>query len=130
MREIKFRCWDKKNGGMIYYNKDTHDDLIFNFNSGDFLLWSEGNTWEIKDFILMQYTGLKDSKGVEMYEGDIVKYFNEMDVVCFAAGHFMVCDSQNPYKGNHEDLWKALERSPVTIIGNIYENPKLLKVRL
>ena len=71
-------------------------------------------------FILMQYIGLKDSKGIEIYEGDIVKIDEAAWKGCveFMRDRFGVTD-----KGGYSYYcdWEYFE-----IIGNIYENPELL----
>ena len=78
--------------------------------------------------ILMQFTGLKDKNGKEIYEGDIVKNKSELYKVKFACGAFGVINIENdmdasPFcSGGKWEKWlKEIE-----VIGNIYENPELL----
>ena len=65
MREIKFRAWDKKEKKMHYGNMELFDDMI-GFRFGHF-----GVDTNKEDIELMQYTGLKDIKGKEIYADDI-----------------------------------------------------------
>lgn len=127
MREIKFRAWDAIakqmaplsnkfiNLGSGYVFENVRDGL----EGTDELVYS-------KRFILMQYTGLKDKSGKEIYEGDIVKDCDTSDSV-FAvkwdetkAGYFMPVEFDEEY---------AYSISAVTleVIGNIYQNPELIK---
>ena len=123
MREIKFKAWDTEN--RCFQEIDNiviaRNEMPTSINSGKYQIQSNGQ------IVLLQYTGLKDKNGVEIYEGDIVKYktfyygkekerivevkwekeatdlFGEPDFIGFLA------------------RWEGGE-----VIGNIYENPELL----
>ena len=111
MKEIKFRIWDKEENKMINGNDFTFDEYaplndLFYDNS--------------KKLDFMQYIGLKDFDGVEIYEGDILEGENGYQgVVIFENGMFLVDTSYGIYFLN-------LERN-IRVIGNKYENPELLE---
>ncbi|TAN69171.1 DNA-packaging protein [Paraclostridium sordellii 8483] len=120
MRDIKFRIWDNEEKTMIE-NKDTYSlDFRGNvyFSSvmvDDYILGDEG-------YILMQYTGLKDKNGKEIYEGDILLCC-ELEIngtVFFNEGCFRA-----QWENCIEDLYENCD--VYEVIGNIYENPELLK---
>ena len=122
MREIKFRAWNGEE--MIYGNEDKYDGWMIDMNSPTQICRWDGPCKEIKD--LMQYTGLKDKNGKEIYEGDIVKWKDLNLRVGFYNAHFMIYDNLAKRGGTfHEDLWKALFKDNLEVIGNIYENPQL-----
>lgn len=116
MREIKFRAWDREK-----------EEMMITFG-----IWSYGGihdleTREIKDLILMQYTGLKDKNGKEIYEGDVIKTVWKDDYYE---------PSIDPVKW--DDEWAGFDwlgtatkdlRCTYEVIGNIYENHELLKGR-
>jgi uncharacterized phage protein (TIGR01671 family) len=104
-RKIKFRAWHLDDG-MLYFDfdsfqKDYHDQY--------------GN--------IMQFTGLTDKNGKEIYEGDILKgsYTNPLLVV-YDNGAF--CFENNLQSGS--DRLHQMRTERLRIIGNIYENPELL----
>jgi len=128
-KEIKFRAWDKKNKIMTY-------NPINCINFDGQLLLNDGQYHDIKktDYVLMQFTGLEDKNGKEIYEGDIVNaqynissFFKKV-CVYFENGCFYV-DDKNP-KQNLSIGYFFREKKEIEVIGNLYENPELLKENL
>ena len=115
-RIIKFRCWDKELS-KIYPVKTIY------WKDEDFEVVLYDETHRIKEDIeIMQYTGLKDKNGKEIYEGDILKSVDgKISVIEYEAPHFIV--RHKPENGSDFIAVKNY----FEIIGNIYENPELLK---
>jgi uncharacterized phage protein (TIGR01671 family) len=106
-REIKFRFWDKE-------VKKMSNDLFCNIDK------SINNAFTQENLIPLQYTGLKDKSGKEIYEGDILQLAGIRVAVEWQD------DFWSTYGGwNYDDasLFNNLFQSEV--IGNIYENPEL-----
>jgi uncharacterized phage protein (TIGR01671 family) len=138
-REIKFRTWDKKRKTMeffpyvYFYNVDA-DMVAFCLDRGrPHIYIDDDDPSDENDFELMQYTGLKDKKGKEIYEGDIVKFSTRVTNVTSenlevewgpASGAWVVNSLEDlvPYF-----LYEAVRHYNPEVIGNIYENPELLK---
>jgi len=130
MREIRFRVWDKETKSMYsvwdigFKGWDGQEDSIINYVR----ICIDGTVDRSENqVILMQYTGLKDKNGKEIYEGDIFSiedcedYTMEyVDYVEFKDGMFQSHYEQNPI---HAEIYN----NEITIIGNIYSNPKLLE---
>jgi uncharacterized phage protein (TIGR01671 family) len=142
MREIKFRAWNKVDEHMVE-PEDLYDPYIFRDSP-----YHE----------LMQYTGLKDKNGVEIYEGDILasepSYYRKIDGTRdmripessrwqqkqvvewgkwqdFSGGYEAEPGEFYGWSINPEELnppsYSSERDSGSEVIGNIYENPELLK---
>jgi uncharacterized phage protein (TIGR01671 family) len=116
MREIKFRIFDKNAKLMIGQRKNDW----FSIRNDGFVAWQNNKDNSPENVILMQFTGLKDKNGKEIYEGDILAYkFN------WGNGEQM---------NKHEVRWDE-ERgcwilpSPMRFFEVVYENPELLEVQ-
>lgn len=127
MREIKFRAWDKEDEVMIDW---------FWLSSEGYLYETPATVYDTPhlelerndDLIAMQYTGLKDAKGVEIYEGDIINYERrgkeQVGIVEYYASacSFLLSDTHLLLSAGAFVPYFVGE-----VIGNIYENPELLE---
>lgn len=122
MREIKFRAWDKRSEKMV-------DQQYLNCHrSGFFLLRGD-------EFEFMQFTGLHDKNGMEIYEGDVV-HMDDADGVPHPCEVTFTdcswrCDSKDGEWGEYfKEFVGGVEgrAEELEIIGNIYETPELLTV--
>lgn len=78
MREIKFRIWDTENKEMLKVQELDFEPIFYGGRIA-IRLDQYNDYFDTEDMILMQYTGLKDKNGKEIYDGDICKYFNKLD---------------------------------------------------
>jgi uncharacterized phage protein (TIGR01671 family) len=137
MREIKFRFWNKiahrfqppskyavdGEGKLVAYDYEmrAYDDPV------DF-----SNTC----IVAQQYTGLKDKNGVDIYEGDVIEVENHISIekVIFMNGLFGIhLNYKNSVDARRKDsdqadLYPLVEFDYIKVIGNIFENPELIKL--
>lgn len=122
-REIKLRAWRKDKGEWLHLM-----DLPNNFHSGNLILVCQFTEL----FEIVQYTGLKDKNGKEIYEGDIIEYVGGLNrprnkVVVWDERHLR-WGLKNPHESllGPDSLMPGLATKSMEVIGNIYENPELL----
>lgn len=128
MREIRFRAWDKKRNhfhwGISNVCLTLGGNLMwqFGYNAPTFL-----DAEESGQYILQQYTGLKDNNGKEIYEGDIIQTASEdILVVIWNKNFASFCLQKDGWLNDHY-FGEAVEPMDCVVIGNIYENPELLE---
>ncbi|MCO4480121.1 hypothetical protein Si129_00803 [Streptococcus infantarius subsp. infantarius] len=124
----KFRAWDRiKKRMFLVLEIDYENELV-----SDETYW---NTIPFDDVKIMQFTGLKDRYGEEIYEGDIVRFFEcdgdgytvpvvwDNDYACFSVdwGSNMLSSFDYLYL---EEFYTDIK--DIEVVGNIYENPGLL----
>jgi len=150
MKNIKFRAWDKNKKEMLESNDngtckvspEVYDSaFIFIGLNGEVMKYERERTrgatffdagiqgqHEIdgtnEKFILMQFTGLKDKNGKEIYEGDVLEGFRAREVVEFSTEPESDCDEGGYFYGYH---FYKINPSQSEVIGNIYEDKELLK---
>jgi len=141
MRIIKFRAWNtgKRMKKGMYSWENMVENLESELNPAKSLFAPFIQTAEFKEkpwITLMQFTGLSDGLGKEIYEGDIVKFENIMDddekqfigkIIFQDCGCGFGYYIEQPTSENESTLYLLSNDFDIEIIGNIYENPKLLK---
>ena len=109
MRTLKFRIWNTKE--KCFYTDDYVKANFFNFIE------------RMPDEPIMQFTGLLDRHGKEIYEGDIVQdEYNRKEEVAYITPRFIPFFKTEPYQTDTEWIPEEIE-----VIGNIYQDEHLLK---
>ena len=124
MKEFKMKAWLKKEKKMVAiigidfnyeYIRYTEDDNLFNENY---------KTAEFKNIELLQFSGVKDKAGQELYEADVIKFNDGIDDI---YGLISYDDEDGAYRVSYENITEHLSEreGDFEIIGNIFENPDL-----
>ena len=124
-REIKFRIWDIENKEML---KVQELDFEPTFYGGRIAIRPDqyNDYFDTEDMILMQYTGLNDKNGKEIYEGDIVGD-NKIKWIVKWNKHRMGFSLYPTTKQLYDEMPINVENElGFKILGNIYDNPELL----
>jgi len=120
-RKIKFRAWDKRLKTWLF------EDQFHIFPQTGFEAWyyePDCGTRNEEDIILMQYIGLKDKNGKEIYEGDICKVNHSEEnyiIKWIGIGFWFECQVRKEcFVFTPENYW-------IEVIGNVYKNSELLE---
>ena len=135
MREIKFRAWDKEEKFMLQDIHSMYDGSCNHKETEERYGWIScfDSFIDNDNYVVMQYTGLKNRNGTEIYEGDIIGFD---DCTSTESGYWEQqctgvvewCDETASFEVSNRlsaESYEVLDEC--LVIGNIYENPELLK---
>lgn len=134
MREIKFRVWDKQEKRM-YDDLRSDITLICDYESARLVFGDDFHddfsVYSTNKIELMQFTGLKDMTGKDIFEGDIIRGSYDQYGDKIEQTREVKYDEQMQLMPFHDivgydcELW--MDEATYEVIGNVYENPDLLK---
>ena len=115
MRKIKFRAWDTQ-------YKKMYPEIAVDGDGCVVYMYDDGYE-NYPSQIVMQYTGLKDKNGVEIYEGDIVRYIGQLNPDKYKL---FIIEWDNKLAGFYAGGGQIRRAKGYEVIGNLYETPELL----
>lgn len=125
----RFRAWDKEYKEMVQVDALVFDEQIIKAT------YKNGNVVkeDLKNYVLMQSTGLRDKNGKEIFEGDILKVTNLsswLEVVSFNKDKAMFVSKETERKVEETPLYDLFNTDifEIEIIGNIHTNSELAEV--
>jgi len=130
MREIKFKVWNPyRKSWAIEFAIVWHGDGSYIFE------YAKGKDWEthtdFEGFIIVQYTGLKDRNGKEIYKGDRLEEAHDTIMENKSIKSIVIWDNdRSMFRLNcHQNIYLGAEDAELylEVTGNIYENPELIK---
>lgn len=126
----RYRAWDKEFKEMVQVDALVFEEQIIKAT------YKNGNVVkeDLKNYVLMQSTGLTDKNGKEIFEGDVLKVTNLsswLEVVSFNEDKAMFVSKETKRKVEETPLYDLFNTDifEVEIIGNIHTNPKLAEVK-
>ena len=122
MREVKFRTY-------VRFLREMHEVREMILDKGTVMIDAYQYGLDKDDAPVMQYTGLKDINGIEIYEGDICRYKvsvwpNGLDYEEVKVVEDLHCSMFEGNSGGGQDFYETI--SDIEVIGNIHQNPELI----
>ena len=128
MREIKFRAWAEKKTKeyewQVTYKGFMTEPFDFQDFDGDYFI---PDSIYIEDMKIMQFTGLKDKNGKEIYEGDILYFKHNLYEITQTVRWGSADETEGEDKTCVGFVFPLVDIEKLEVIGNIYENPELGK---
>jgi len=125
-REIKFRAWDKEQKYMRDWNNLRETGYNIDWFRDNAKEDKPNDIWTDPDFTLMQYTGLKDKNGKEIYEGDILRVGEGIMFPALLTVKWLGFGFKLTAPAYVNSIENSTPAENLKVIGNIWENPELL----
>lgn len=130
MRDIKFRAFDKKLKKVLKVKEIDFDNRIVTLEISE----SAIKKIPFEDVELLQYTGVKDKNGKEVYDGDVFIHTGQKFEVIWYSTRFIGIDHKDYAITDgyccYVDCQYKDGSSSIEVIGNVYDNPELSRKRI